>query len=394
MKDPQIKIKLLGPFDRFNYGDLIFPRMVEYAFETISPRTFQFECFSLVAADLRKAGGYRTRSYRDFVHSIRTDDENFIVVAGGQVLDAKWDLLYYYVNPNFVRLNRISKGVLRRLLSPQTLLGGVSEFPFCVDTAKFLSKPKVFYNSVGCGGPDPALASRLESSEYLAVREPESKEILRSIGISNVEVVPDSAVILSDVCEETAFLNGGVRTEIAGIREDSYIFFQIGEELAPSDLSPVADQLRELARHSKKLIVLCPIGTASGHRDDVPLKRLQEMLLDESRYVHKPTVPEIAFLLSRSSVYIGTSLHGAITSISFGRPYVGLTEVVPKLNAYLSFWGHPELQTGASITNFSEAAKRALEVPASELKDHADEQKKLYYSSAERMVKLILEAKE
>ena len=56
---------IYGPFDRFNYGDLLFPYMLEFAFKKLYPNEFSFKNFSLVAVDLRDKGGVKSANYRD-----------------------------------------------------------------------------------------------------------------------------------------------------------------------------------------------------------------------------------------------------------------------------------------------------------------------------------------
>ena len=58
------------------------------------------------------------------------------------------------------------------------------------------------------------------------------------------------------------------------------------------------------------------------------------------------------FCLS-ASVYIGTSLHGAIISHAYGNAVIGISDVVPKLSSYMKTW------FGAFAMNFDGCSETA-----------------------------------
>ena len=70
-----------------------------------------------------------------------------------------------------------------------------------------------------------------------------------------------------------------------------------------------------------------------NHDDHEALKAVQAKLRCPSVYFDA----DIMYLIANAKAYIGTSLHGAITSMSYAVPHVGL--VVEKLDAYLATWG-------------------------------------------------------
>lgn len=53
--------------------------------------------------------------------------------------------------------------------------------------------------------------------------------------------------------------------------------------------------------------------------------------------VVSPNLFDIMWLIKSSKLYIGSSLHGIITSMSFGVPYIGYCK--KKLMTYIDTWG-------------------------------------------------------
>src|SRR5690606_2585229 len=179
--------------DRFNYGDLLFPQMIEYAFEKQMPGEFQFTCYSLVGADYSSVGGPRSLDYRTFRRDVEREHLNHVIVAGGESLNAIWNTLYSYISPIYSTLNDM-RGIRRLLFNLEVarkLLGGKSEFPFTVNRPDFDSDLKILYNSVGGTGlSNPDLFARLLNADYLAVRENITGSRLEANGVSNHRIVP------------------------------------------------------------------------------------------------------------------------------------------------------------------------------------------------------------
>ena len=226
------KIKLIGAYDRFNYGDLLFPIMLKYAVSKVSSKSIEIENYSLVNADFSNYGGLKTRSYREFRKSINEDINNNIVVAGGEVLGASWTSLFaclnysnYYFqfigNPISIKL-RFNR-VFDYLNMPRQILGGKSEYPFLINKNDFNAAVKIFYNSVGGVPANSNLYKRLYDADYIAVRE---KDVASKLLENNVnsKVVPDSAIILSDIYTDVELANNSfIRDEIQ-VLPHSYIF--------------------------------------------------------------------------------------------------------------------------------------------------------------------------
>jgi len=327
-----VRLKVFGPYDRFNYGDLLFPSLIRAAVERTSNNTYEFDFYSIVSTEIDDGSGIRTKSYRNLIESCAQPvyPHHNIVVAGGECLSATWDVLYGYINPFYGYL--LKKKPLRRFLVSKQIarrfLGGHKEFPFCLDKAQFSTNTKILYDSVGGGMYlDPhntehaAWAARLRESDYIAVREHDSAEALKLAGVSNVSIAPDSAITVSDLYPRPEHDQYNlVRHEVRRIATSPYLVFQVSKAKSDGAIPTIVAQLDFIAEKTNLIIVLCPMGTASGHQDQAALRQIHAQLSCRNVLVHRPTIFEIMFILSRARLYIGTSLHGVITSMSYGVP--------------------------------------------------------------------------
>lgn len=390
------KIYIFGPHDRFNYGDLLFPIMLEYAFKKMSNQSFDFIKASIVSSDLTKLGGCKSISYKSLNKKIA--DGDIIIVAGGESLKAKWKVLYSFINKPYSWLvNRPSLfNLIKKIHIERHLLGAKSEFPFCINKKDFVKDIKVFYNSVGGGrNLDNQLIENLEDSDYLAVRDRNSFIFLEDINIKSAYLVPDSAIILSDVFPVNYLLNSDNRNTVKAqnflSRQENYIFFQVSKSRIKKNFNEIVNQLEALSIAKQCTILLCPIGTALGHEDHTALKKIFEKLNCSKHLVETPHVEDIITLLAQANLYIGSSLHGAITAMSYGIPYVTLDERQSKISAYIKTWGLSFFDEMSSLHNFYPKAIKILEKSSynDKILEDAKKQKELYYESVERMLKLV-----
>ena len=391
------KLALFGPHDRFNYGDLLFAIMLEYGLNKIKPNYFRFKKYSLVDADFTSKGGFKTHKYSVLKNDINNGEVDALIVAGGESLRADWNGLYSFINPIYFKIfrhPRISKS-LKKDIYIQKLLGGKSENPFLINKSDFKKDFKIIYNAVG-GGHNMELpkVQRLKVAHYISFREKASTDFIKEqLPAKTVNLCPDSAVIMSDVYPKESFLDGkNIRPEVLHIlKNDSYIYFQLSKYKNSNKLKEAVEQLQNLAVVHHLKIVLCPIGTAKGHEDHEPLQYIHSKLKNESIYIDTPTVEEIMALIAYSKLYIGNSLHGIITAMSYNLPYVGLNSTQQKIVRYLEAWGIDELNKMQEVDNFLIKSQDILnnDTLSDKIKTQTDLQKTQYYQALEEIIKAI-----
>jgi len=342
------RILIIGAFDRYNYGDLLFPLIIEKQLDSYGIE-FQYEYFGLVKSDLSKEGGKPTLGLQDFYAQL-ADPENkaSVIVAGGEALGVTWNSLYAALNKAFQKVHRhhvkLSKFVdLNRIA--KKLLKGKTTLPFVFDKADFPGLDKVVLNSLGGSGLAtalfnrfPSLRPKLQRVDYLAVRDGLTRENLRRNKVE-AHLFPDSAVLMSDFYP-AGLLESLITSEVKQyVKENKgkYVFFQINRKTTVGKEELLAGELEKIYQNDHTPICLCPIGKALNHDDDEALQALQAVLKCPSTYFDAENIWDIMYLIANAKAYIGTSLHGAITSMSYAVPHVGL--VVEKLDAYLNTWG-------------------------------------------------------
>lgn len=378
------KIAVFGPHDRMNYGDFLFPLMLEYAFSKELETDITLKKYSLVKSDFRSYGAFKSKNYLTLRKDINADKINLVIVAGGECLSANWSNLYSYINSiyhyfikkEFFRKNRYLRNI------PKYLYRGYSDNPFIIDPTKYDNKVKVIYNAVGGGNYlNEKQLSTINKSTICGLREIVSFSHVQK-KVKNAILVPDSAIIISDVF--TNFCNKKITNR-------SYIFFQLSNYKYQNRMKDICKQLSDILNNTNLDIILCPVGTAKGHEDHIILQKI-EMELNNDRvifYSNQPKLNEIAQLIANATIYIGTSLHGIITSMSYGVPYIALNPDQEKVVAYLETWSIDELKKVSNTCEFYADFKKlgSLENLSKEILQKTKTQKQQYYSFVSLMIK-------
>jgi polysaccharide pyruvyl transferase WcaK-like protein len=87
------------------------------------------------------------------------------------------------------------------------------------------------------------------------------------------------------------------------------------------------------------------------------------------------------YLISNSKIFIGTSLHGIITAMSYMVPYIGVFKENRKIDEYLKTWGIDGLNYSHSELELLEKVSFAMNLPKEVLRNKLDDQvNKVKYS--------------
>lgn len=151
--------------------------------------------------------------------------------------------------------------------------------------------------------------------------------------------------------------------------------------------------LKDVSLNHKLTVCLCPVGFALGHDDHEILEEVYRALLKEGIDVYfssKLTIWDIMYLIGESRLFIGTSLHGVITSMSYKTPYIGI--LVEKTIRYINTWG---INDNNAISRDFDVLKK-VEILLNQTVVSSDnyelsytKQKDEVYNSFSRMKKLI-----
>jgi hypothetical protein len=141
--------------------------------------------------------------------------------------------------------------------------------------------------------------------------------------------------------------------------QEKYIAFQIGHYKNGGKLDIINEELNKLHQKTGWPIKLIPIGNCSGHDDEISLKWLYLHAHYPCTLVKPDNLKVIMQTIAHSELFIGTSLHGIITAMSFAVPYLALNPDIPKLKNYMETWAPAQIK---AMTNFEEIEKNGASV--------------------------------
>ena len=378
---------VLSPSDRMNYGDLLFSHIVQHYFN---------QCFkkiifcSTAGNDLSKYGAIRTHSYKE-IFKAGKDDKNYLMVAGGDCLFINWPMIISFIDKPSNYIEAISNKLNSKLYNKYIAFryGIRTKYPFTLGKKELTTFNCVLYNSLGGSFienypnviREPHNKEILNSVDYISTRDFNAHQILVQNGITS-HCIPDSAILISDIFREDVLRAKASKTDFPTLGK--YIFFQINIRNLGDDTNFYANLIDNVSSKFGIKVILCPIGTAPGHSDDKALKLIHKATKSGNTFlIHKPSIWNIMLLIKKSSLYIGTSLHGAITALSFNIPTIGFG--AKKLLNYMQHW-HPEAVVCLNKTELYTSIERQLTNP---IIPNIDASKKLVLGSFNNMYKFI-----
>jgi hypothetical protein len=392
------KVLIIGAFDRYNYGDLLFPLVIERQLSTYQ-RDFEFEYFGLIQSDLSDVGGLPTKGLQEFYSQCSDPDKPVhVIIAGGEALGVTWNSLYAALHPLFQKVNKrhvkINK-VLDLNALTKKILKGRTTLPFVFDKSDFLGVRSVVLNSLGGSGLNSAvfekyefLKGKLQNADYFAVRDQLTVDNLKKMGI-NADLFPDSAILMSEFYP-LDYLRKRITPEVSDYvkkQAGKYVFAQINKKTTRGHEQVIASGLDEIYKKGKIEICLCPIGKALDHDDHEALQEIGTLLKSPYTYFDADNIWDIMYLIANAKCYVGTSLHGAITALSYAVPHVGLK--VEKLGAYLATWGLDGNRRSIEFSEIYEQFKIAISASTKDLEASRNYQFKEMKRGFDMMLKVL-----
>ncbi len=340
-----MKIAQFGTFDVENYGDLLFPKILEKRLEGLGELVF-----------VSPIGGAPV--WRDCVASVSFDEFRSsaaefagLVIGGGNIVHASTTTL-----PSYQQRTVPLTGYADLWLGPLEFAarGGAA----------------ALWNAPGVAEALPEnLASlvrdRMKHARYLSVRDRSSRDLLASAGIASpIAVVPDTALDVTSVWSPTELESEYHRflVERNLDAQEDLIVFHAKRRYGQGGVEVMAEGIRGICEHWGATPVLLAIGPCHG--DDAVAREVGECLGSNAVVVERPgSLKRVTALLASSRGYVGSSLHGAIVATAFGRPvFVVASRQTQKFQGFLEPLG----LDGQQVDTWSEALherSRALQAP-------------------------------
>jgi polysaccharide pyruvyl transferase WcaK-like protein len=321
--DRNNRVGLIGTFDVDNYGDCLFPIVVA---DQLKKRLGQVEVFPISPTNrLASIANYsKVYGFNEIVQLFSCVPSCFIV-GGGDLLTTSLSIGVY---PD------------RKAYPPS-----VTTWLLPMMIASAWDIPIIF-NAVGVAqvGKEYMDIARQYFSDValLAVRDRLSADKLASKGIQS-EVQPDCAILTPDILSKIEWEN--IYREIQNEYRipSNYIIAQYS--LCYHNVISFAHRMAEMSIQTGLPLVLLPI---CNHLHDLTCLRIVQKILSR-KAVKSILIDRVlntiqtSALLAHCCMYIGTSLHGAIVTLSFGKRALSIsTSAEGKHFGVLSEMGYPE----------------------------------------------------
>lgn len=337
MKAP---ILLFSAADRYNLGDILYPIVYHKLFLRYCPDQ-TFSNFALKKTDLSKIGALRTFGYKTLKKQLRKKNKKIIFIAGGDCLSCSRNELFSHSSFGDHCFSKITSNhpyILRAIQKLYWIVRDkirtyVPPYPFHFQKN---NSTLVIYNSVS-GSKHFSIEQKeaFESNvDYCKVRTSSDNVFFSSS--QNFGIVPDTITLLSEFYPNPqSHQNFNIPPK--------FIFFQISNRAFIQHKKNIINALNQIYSQEHIPFILCPIGLAYEHDDFIALKSLSIETSAETILVNKPHIFDTICLLSHATLYIGTSLHGSIISMSYERPYIAM-RFIDKVASYMDTWSINELK--------------------------------------------------
>ncbi|MBU3585180.1 polysaccharide pyruvyl transferase family protein, partial [Polynucleobacter sp. AM-26B4] len=304
--DQRLKIAHFGAFDHDSYGDLIFPFVVEHFLPE-----FQFVHVSPTGKRTQWPDAKPTISVSE---AFQINDWDGVLVGGGDIVD-------FVGGSEVARVAESTFWNESPLLSEEVLFslwGGASLLASKLNIPCAWNCPGVPRELISKG--DSYLASKaIQSVEYLAVRDIYSADRLAAMKNNTLAIVPDSALMINEVWP---------RDDLK-INDPQPLILS----LTPSDLQYRFSEVESLIS-----LLLSNNSQFDGKAIILPLMRWQKFeYQNKFSFLQKKfnisfggpnlSLKECALEISRAGAYIGNSLHGLITALSYERPAIHIKPI-------------------------------------------------------------------
>ncbi|PFN07054.1 polysaccharide pyruvyl transferase family protein [Bacillus cereus] len=393
---------LMGAFDRYNYGDLLFPIFIQEYIEKYRPDVkdyySQIVPVALEEKDLRNVGGLSTKSWKKLDVEVSKD----LVVVGGDVLGASIEQMYMDSLNSFYSL--FVARAFRKLTSNKYIVkksrskfGMQNAFPY-VPIASQNGIDKVVYNAVSGSGfirddfqeeTKNTLLKRLSDSHFISIRDEKTLANLRNNHIDAV-LAPDSACIMAELYPLNQLERKVSNEKIRELKEKKYIVFQFGYWHIRQRIDDVIEQIEEIATQTEDEIVLLPVGFATNHDDLIALEKISQKLKIKHTLFNDLTIWDIMYVIGNAGFFFGTSLHGNITAMAYGVPCVGVCKRVVKLDKYLSTWGIAPFNKNIEIEDIAAFYFSNKSFDRKDLKKNADRLIKLVHKNYDVLLNRLI----
>ena len=380
-RDPPVGQKtrayLVGAFDRFNYGDILFPLVLEALIKDWNPEV-EVRFVGLRGGDERARGGVLSEPTSSLYRGDAASGMRRVhILVGGELLGTDWTHMASHLYPKSMSrvVHWVSKWHGRGLSNDiwRRIHGARNLSPWILDPAELGQDGAsvVVYNSVGgsrllSSTPKEKAWQKaaLSRAAWVSTRDENTANAVAEAGLPRPPVMPDSAVAMNAVAPD-AELAALRRDYLArkGMGDKPYVLLQMAERHHAADREGWNRAFRQVREKTGLAFLAIPLATARGHDDQQTVDHLAAAFRDEDWFMtggSDLTVKQIMALISGAACYAGTSLHGFITAFSYERPRLGLKGVsdLSKVKGFRDAFDEPAFPVNVSQAELPDVIHR------------------------------------
>ena len=311
----KLNIAITGTFDVENYGDLLFPTVFEKA---MKKRGLNFNLFLFspsISAPKALDDSQTVYSYRDFDALHKKHPFDALVVGGGAIIHFFNIDVKLPGSKNFSSYRNIDSWLTPMYMASKNkvkILFNVPQAPFeFSQSIKALAK------------------AAIDQVSYLTVRDEFSKSFIKDLYGDeklDIKVYPDSICSISEYYDKEELKTRA--EELLGFK-DEYVAVHFSRVMPEEAIPDLVKALTKL-RNAGYKIVLLPLGYTHG--DDVAMSAFKKSHFPDCfTFKKKLSIDDMTAILASCYLYIGTSFHGSIVSMSFGNRAISFNYYDPTL---------------------------------------------------------------
>lgn len=270
-----------GTFDVDNYGDLLFPKILEWRLENTKVENISPTAEQSIFVDASRST------------DIPNEFPAMVMTGGGNIVHFRATPLALY--------RKSKRTAYAKLTLNPAWIASKADIPYVING------PSVARRDLD-KTDKRLLGYALTKARYVAFRDQESVDISGGLTANQISLIPDTAFDISRMWYE---LKSGNHTS------SDYVVVHVNNRYGgPSKL--IAKSLDNFAKLTGLKVVFLPIGPCHG--DISYSNEVASQMSQDYEIVNEFRLKTFAEKIANARLYIGSSMHGFITAASFQTP--------------------------------------------------------------------------
>ncbi len=330
---------LLGPHDRYNFGDLLFSNVLSKLLVSRAGYSDDEILFGgIVSTDMSAHGGSSSvLSMKKIQKLSQTDNVN-----------GPYDIIYTGGESMSCDSARARRMMPNQELADEAKKESISRCAYLVPKRLLLSKEQenrgplnyAVANSLGGGGSYADYCKEaMETVDYRAYRDADP-------------LYPDSAVMTKELFSNE--INQGAKEVLKNLGSGTKYIAVQHRKIKDEDPKAIAAALDAVSRGSNATIVFFAAGTVPGHDSYESYAEVKSFMKEKAVVYETENTWKAIGLISQAEAVISTSLHVRIMAFIYFKPRVTWSLGKRKLRLFIQYW---DTATSAPVMDFGKVSE-------------------------------------